>query len=660
MSDFLHLHPLHCIPGEPLRFSIDEGDVANEFLRHGPVAAHLLLSSGAAARLIVAFPAGNSALGLWFAPGARAARWDRVGAMRPVEARDSGGRVLYGFQVSLVIDAALVVERAVLSSARVLRDYQTQGELPPAVECAVHQSGQRLLWARDRIDGAPGYALALEIESGMLDTDAHGVTRLLPAADGKLRLRLSALCGETPLTPMPLESLLREPARGDARARHSLAFLSYQEKFLAGSWRFNTYFGRDTLMSLALLMPALTAAAAEAALGAVLERLGPDGDVAHEEDIGECALLHPHAAQYAPEQPICDYKMVDDDFMLAPVVASYIAAFGAARAVTFLARRDAGGVRFAELILRNLALVVRRAAPFAGAPAASTLISLRPGQITGEWRDSADGLGGGRYAYNVNAVLVPAALRAIDSLAAQGLLGTHAGLAQAGTMAAAWEAHAPPLFDVAVDAQRARAAVARHAAELGIDPAPALASLDDAPLRFAALALDAGGHPIAVLHSDFGFALLLQHPPAAMIERELQAMMRPFPAGLMTGVGLLVANGACADAAVRPMFGPDRYHGAVVWSWQQAMLAAGLARQRQRGDLPAATLRMMAGCERQLWHAIARTRAQGNSELWSWRWEDGQYAMQGFGPQCATADESNAAQLWSTVYLALSPPPDAV
>jgi len=136
--------------------------------------------------------------------------------------------------------------------------------------------------------------------------------------------------------------------------------------------------------------------------------------------------------------------------------------------------------------------------------------------------------------------------------------------------------------------------------------------------------------------------------------------MRPFPAGLMTDVGMVVANAAFAGQALQPQFGPDRYHGAVIWSWQQALMVAGLARQRRRADLPPSTLAILARAEQTLWPAIQSTRAHGNSELWSWRYESGRYHMQPFGPGCATADESNAAQLWSTVYLALSPPGNTV
>jgi hypothetical protein len=201
--------------------------------------------------------------------------------------------------------------------------------------------------------------------------------------------------------------------------------------------------------------------------------------------------------------------------------------------------------------------------------------------------------------------------------------------------------------------------VRRHAAETGAPPEAALASLPAGPLRFAAVALHDDGSPVPVLHSDHGFALMLQDLPAAEIEAQLAVMMRPFPAGLMTGAGLLVANAAQGDAALRGLFGPDRYHGAVVWSWQQALLAAGLARQRVRTDLPASTLEAVAAAEAALWEVIGRTRAQGNSELWSWAWTDAGWEVRPFGPGAATPDESNAAQLWSTVYLALRPPGQA-
>merc|ERR1711939_809447 len=52
-----------------------------------------------------------------------------------------------------------------------------------------------------------------------------------------------------------------------------MAFLSYTDVFFAGGWRFLTYFGRDTLLSLRLLLPTLTPTARDGILKAVLERV---------------------------------------------------------------------------------------------------------------------------------------------------------------------------------------------------------------------------------------------------------------------------------------------------------------------------------------------------------------------------------------------------
>ena len=148
---------------------------------------------------------------------------------------------------------------------------------------------------------------------------------LTPSRAGEaLRLRITALTGEKPLTPLSSQ-LLSASANDDPRSRQVLPFLSYEEKFLAGSWRFNTYFGRDTLMSLRLLMPGLEPEAIEGGLMAVLQRLAPNGEVAHEEDIGEFAVLrHRKQGEGVSDAPIYDYKMIDDDFMLAPVAAAWL------------------------------------------------------------------------------------------------------------------------------------------------------------------------------------------------------------------------------------------------------------------------------------------------------------------------------------------------
>jgi hypothetical protein len=652
--------------GPRLSFDVSEGLNLNSFLRDGPVAAHLLLRAGSDPRILVAFPAGNSGVGLWFSHGAQAVTWSLLGRPQPLIVRDEKGRPLYGLiaEASATGAATLSIKQAVLSSVRVLRDYQALGTFPAEVAAAPVTSNSTLTWARDRLDGAPGYRLSIEVTEGMLQGD-----HLIASSNGSIGLKISAASGEVPLTALPEAQLLNPSAEADASGRHALTFLSYREKFLAGSWRFNTYFGRDTLMSLRLLMPVLQPAAVEAGLGAVLTRLSTAGEVAHEEDIGEFAILdHLRAGQPPSDAPVFDYKMIDGSFMLAPVATEWLLndAHNRSRSASFLARMDGRGAEapqaFGADLARNLRFVLRTAARFANDPRAPNLVALKPGLAVGQWRDSNDGLAGGRFAYDVNAVFVPAALEAAGRFFASGLLAPyldaadHRLFARAGSMAQIWRAKAGPLFDVSIANAQARRDISHYAAELNVSEDAALRSVGTLPLRFHALSLSADAHPIPVMHSDEGFELLFGHPTAAALARAVTALMRPFPAGLLTDAGVVVANPVFAAPVIQSKLTRNAYHGSVIWSWQQAVLAAGLQRQLQRHDLPQPLQKLLRTAEGQLWGAIRTAQAMRNSELWSWSFADGQFHIAPFGADAADADESNAAQLWSTVYLAIPDP----
>ena len=644
----------------PETFDRSEGLNLNRFVRQGDVAAHIVLRSGTDPRLIVAFPAGNSGVGLWFDPVAAPATWTLDGPATPLTQSDAKGRPLHGVRFTATFHtAALMPKQAVLSSIRVLRDYQGQGTAPKSVLTDAHVDGNTLAWSRDRLDGAPGYALSLTAEHGALRDG-----RFVAGPDGDITLQVVALSGEKPLTPVSGHALLNDHAQNDRAAREALAFLSYREKYLAGSWRFDTYFGRDTLMSVRLLMPALQPQAVETGLRSVLERLSPDGQVAHEEDIGEFAILdHRKTDGTLSDAPVYDYKMVDSDYLLAPVTQAWLLddARGRARAKTFLASQ-LGNAHAGEALMRNLRYVAAQTRAFAAEPIAANLVSLKPGVPVGDWRDSNDGLGGGRYAYDVNAILIPAALDAASALYHSGLLAPYAnaqdkamlaGLAHA---AAVWRDEAPALFTVTVDNTAARQAIATYAKAMDVPATPALKAIGDQSVQFQALSLNADGQPIRVQNSDGGYALLFGKPSPTQLDAEAQLLRRPFPAGLMTPVGMFVANPAFATAAEKARFTPGAYHGTVVWSWQQALTAAGLARQLDRTDLPTATRRNLQGAQACLWQAIDATRDMSNSELWSWRYADGRYQVAAFGASGKDADESNAAQLWSTVYLAIPEP----
>ena len=647
-------------PAPELAYQIREGQNLNAFVRDRAVAAHLLLRSGEDPRIVVAFPAGNSGVGLWFGHLRTAATWRLDQPPLPMTLHDAKGRMLYGVRAVATIAAPrLEVRQAVLSNVRLLRDYQALGTVPAAVVVAPSTVGATLTYARDRADGAPGYRLSLTVLAGHLDG-----TTIVAGADGRIRLALTAASGDPPLTPLGGAALLNAAAADDPAARNALTFLSYREKFLAGSWRFNTYFGRDTLMSLRLLLPVLQPQAVEAGLGAVLARLAPDGEAAHEEGLSEFALLeHQRLGDGKGDAPTFDYGMVDTSLMLAPVAAAYLLdrPDGRARARTFMATRF-GDTTAAALMVRNARFVVAAGAAFARDPIVANLVPLKGQRLTGQWRDSDEGLGRGRFAYDINAVWLPAALEAIAALTRAGLFDAvltpadRTALAPAAVMAVVWRAKAPPLFAVTTINADARRAVAAYAHNVGVSPTSALAALGSDDLSYHALSLAADGTPVPVINSDDGFALLFADPAPADLDRAVTAVMRPFPAGLMTDVGLLVANPVLAPPAVQARFSRNAYHGTVVWSWQQALFAAGLERQLRRADLPPAVRAHLQVAQATLWRAITATRQFGSSELWSWAFADGRYTVAPFGASGADVDESNAAQLWSTVYLAVRPP----
>ncbi len=521
----------------PLIFRVDEGRNINSFVRTGPVAAHLVTRSGTAPRILVAFPAGNSGVGLWFMPTDQPVHWTLMSEPRATTIADGKGRALHGIEVKVAVDATtLHVQRALLSSVRVLRDYEAGGRIPNEVAVAPTRQSDGLTWSRDRLDGAPGYFLRVQALDG-----ATISSQAISARPGtRLHLNIVSATGDEPLTPFRPSSVLTRDAHADPRAQNILSFLAYREKFLAGSWRFNTYFGRDTLMSLTLLMPVLRPVAVESGLASVLERLAPNGEVAHEEDIGEFAVLRNSAAgRGLTDEAVFDHGMVDDDFMLAPVAAAWLLddREGRRRARQFLGTSDANGRRLGDAMAGNFKWVVERSAPFARRPEVENLVGIKPGRRSGQWRDSDTGLGGGRYPFDVNVVFVPAALHAIDRLVRSGLLDPYLSrkdreaLLRSREQHPVWRDEAPAFFEVTLPSDRARSNVLAYSMEAAVDAGPALDFLGRDPLTFNAVSLDSEGRPVPIMHSDDGFSWLFGSPSPDALERSIRALLRPFPQG---------------------------------------------------------------------------------------------------------------------------------
>ena len=637
------------LEAEPLRFSIIEGQGENLFLMDGAVAGHLMLTSGTSPRVIAAFPAGNSGAGLFFEQTDTPVSWAAAAPLTPVQ-QVVGGIMLRGFQVDLAVDArALVVRHGDVGSLRFIRKAVDMALVADRPQVVPEASGSQARWSRMLPNGASGYALAVEVLNGRAEALGAGAVRFI-ADDGELRLRLTALTGDAPLAPIGPGRLLKPDAVADERLEHALRFLAYNEKLLAGSWRFLTYFGRDTLLTLELLMPVLGTEAVEAGLSSVIERINAAGEVAHEEEIGELAVLRnlKNSGQ-AVDTPLYDYAMVDDNLMLLPVLHRYLAGLDDATARAFLGRTTTDGRLYRDVLALNAGLVMDAARPFAADPVPAHLVGLKPGQVHGNWRDSEEGLAHGHYPYDVNVELMPAALRALAALYRRGLVSGDAAAADA--LAAVWQREAVKPFLVTLSAEEAARSVSDYAQALGVPVAPV-----DGGVTFAALALDATSQPIRVQHSDGGFGLMFGSPDHTVLERMLELIERPFPAGLMSPVGLMAANPVFAADETRTIVSRSHYHGTVVWSWQQAMWVTGLRRQQAREDLDPDLKRRLRAAECRLWHAIDETADVRNSELWSWDYQDGAWRVAPFGQRAGDITESNAVQLWSTVYLALPPP----
>lgn len=188
-----------------------------------------------------------------------------------------------------------------------------------------------------------------------------------------------------------------------------VAFLSYTTKFLAGGWRFLTYFGRDTLLALRLLLPVASQTSAEAILGAVIERTNDTGTICHEETIGDYASyvnIQNNQSDLGNE-PSYNYVMLDTDFLLLPSLAEYFldTPQGQNRSQAFLARNSTlKNGTFTQLLIKNVDHVLNLSMPFGTTPTKENLVPIRDATV-GDWRDSNSGLGYGIYPFDVNCEL---------------------------------------------------------------------------------------------------------------------------------------------------------------------------------------------------------------------------------------------------------------
>jgi hypothetical protein len=491
-------------------------------------------------------------------------------------------------------------------------------------------------------------------------------------------------------------------ARRLERQVRAVELLSSEEKLMAGLPNFATYFGRDMMMTALMMRPLWTPEMAEHVISSVLRKLGPNGDVSHEEALGGQAIRE-HAVIYDSlirgyldfrqqartqnatrllsqsretlrglQRTRENYHMIDDEFQLPVVVARYLSdsLVSSERKRQFLSEKlDQKNTRLA-LVLREMALVAAKAKPYAENPRALNLVSFPKRDSSqwrsASWRDSDAGYAGGRFAMDINVIWVPAALGSIGS--------TLDALRRLGFTPDALESLVPgvrngPLSQYLRSPDALRRAVdswkgSRRHFEVTLSSGESKQRIGaklswlppeerqywqgvtpdsemNQPIRFLALALDSLGEPIPIVNTDPATELfLMEDLDPAIAGNDVAPFLRPFPIGLFVeGLGPLAANDAYGSPHMWERFQSDPYHGPrVVWGREVNLFVLGLVKQISRTGDPKFTDAL-----RRTWGSVTASGLQHN-ELWSYQIKDRQLRPVRYGT-------SSDVQLWNTTSL---------
>ncbi|KUJ06406.1 glycogen debranching enzyme, partial [Mollisia scopiformis] len=645
-------------------------------------------------RLIVAWPAGNSGIVLYFQPengvngtlGIQLLNSTSSTPLGQIFDDGNGGNATVGISTEIEFNSSAVLSVAILGSIRTIRDF-TEGPslLRPDIQDAVKYSSaqDRVEVSRLWLDNVTTTSISF-ISGGNQTVQLNNSTVTFEAGTYTFNAsfdypQLTQLTPQEVLSPASANLITQSPMQTE-----SLSSLSYTSKLTAGAWRFLTYFGRDSMISALLLEPVLSegkGGAIEAVIAGVLERINrTDGSVCHEETIGDYATWMNLQNNITSTAPLCDYKMIDSDYYLPVLMDRYFLQnpTGSARTPDFLSTTasffpENSNLTYLDLAKINANKIVTLAAPFAapGNQTIDNLMHLKDGQIVGEWRDSTYGIGGGRIPFDVNTALTPAALRSIASLSRGGILDFNATLID--SYAQVWEDSTLQFFEINIPLSSAKSLLQTYANTSGTPSLDPQTSFLDADVTFHALSLDGNDNlsQVAVMNTDSCFRhFLLNTTNQAQLTSFLNStatnIRRRFPAGLMTDVGMLVANPAYGGGPIYAAnWTTSAYHGTVVWSWQLAMMGRGLELQLARcnsSSIPefcgTGVYANVKEAYNVLWDSIEANEEHLSIEVWSWTYGNGTFEYIDLGalppPPGTGATESDIVQLWSLTFLAVT------
>lgn len=288
-------------------------------------------------RLLFAWPAGNSGAAVFFESSesseenlsiqlATGSHGQVLDAFRyEPEIASPSGYPSVGVSGLLEFSHTATLTLSILGSVRTIRDYtEGHGILNPKVQDGIHinefgnsQNGIRI--SRTWFDEKTTTNMTFTPASGR--TSEPGAVAIVQSKPAKFAPGLYSFQAylDYPQVPYIPPAQLLKPSFHHLNSQQpdaikSLSFLSASNKILAGAWRFLTYFGRDSMISLLLLSPILSegnAGAIETGLRAVLERVNSeDGSVCHEENIGDYPAAQAALNGNGSSDAQYDYKMV--------------------------------------------------------------------------------------------------------------------------------------------------------------------------------------------------------------------------------------------------------------------------------------------------------------------------------------------------------------
>ena len=250
---------------------------------------------------------------------------------------------------------------------------QLRSRLVPAIELTPGDTVETIRIERPSLDGRNFLRVELRVDPRRVKARVKDQTVSLETRPGSaLRFSARVTTNAAPLDPLSrqeifnkqfLDFLTRDSSGGDSaglaarrleRQVRGVELLSTEEKLMAGLPNFATYFGRDMMMTALMMRPIWSPEMSEHVIASVLRKLGPRGDVSHEEALGGQAIRE-HAALYdslmgqyfkpgrgrpatadsaagprpggAPEPAATreNYHMIDDEFQLPVLAARYLA-----------------------------------------------------------------------------------------------------------------------------------------------------------------------------------------------------------------------------------------------------------------------------------------------------------------------------------------------